>query len=288
MNKLHRLGIVFFTAWFGWHSMNAIVLADDPAVFMEEIILQQLVIPAIDLDNSIVPVGLRTTAVDGQTYSIWETAENDIGWHQGSGPPGHIGNTILAGHSNGGREIFRRLEEVEIGHEILLATNNGIYHYQVTDKLILREQGEPIEVRAANARWILPTEDERLTLVTCWPYPSSTHRLLVIAHPSTPEPLPGSQLQPVSELERQPVIPPLPAPALTTHSDPIFTPQTGQALQPTPDIHSDFELQQATSITTSTPNIQHQSHPHNVAAPSTRIIAPDLVINAHRLNDIKG
>ena len=40
-----------------------------------------------------------------------------------------------------------------------------------------------MEVRLKNARHILPTEDERLTLVTCHPYGSLQYRLIVIAFP---------------------------------------------------------------------------------------------------------
>jgi len=38
-------------------------------------------------------------------------------------------------------------------------------------------------VRQENARWIAPTDDERLTLVTCWPYTNNTHRVVVVAKP---------------------------------------------------------------------------------------------------------
>ncbi|HID54608.1 MAG TPA: sortase, partial [Anaerolineae bacterium] len=33
------------------------------------------------------------------------------------------------------------------------------------------------------AEWIMPTEDERITLVTCWPYTDNTNRLIVVAQP---------------------------------------------------------------------------------------------------------
>jgi sortase A len=49
--------------------------------------------------------------------------------------------------------------------------------------MILPERDQPIEVRLANARYIQPTDDERLTLITCWPYESNTHRVVVIAFP---------------------------------------------------------------------------------------------------------
>jgi sortase A len=50
--------------------------------------------------------------------------------------------------------------------------------------MILKELGEPIEVRYQNARWILPSLDERLTLVTCWPKTGNTHRLIIVAFPT--------------------------------------------------------------------------------------------------------
>jgi sortase A len=40
------------------------------------------------------------------------------------------------------------------------------------------------EKRLENARWIGPFPDERLTLVTCWPYTNNTHRVIVIAKPT--------------------------------------------------------------------------------------------------------
>ncbi|HRV94858.1 MAG TPA: hypothetical protein P5526_22050 [Anaerolineae bacterium] len=50
------------------------------------------------------------------------------------------------------------------------------------NKLLLQEKGASIETRIENARWIAPTEDERLTLVTC-AQPGATHRLIVVAYP---------------------------------------------------------------------------------------------------------
>jgi sortase A len=50
----------------------------------------------------------------------------------------------------------------------------------------VKERGEPVEARRQNARWMNPTEDERLTMITCWPYTSNTHRLIVVAKPVPP------------------------------------------------------------------------------------------------------
>jgi sortase A len=49
--------------------------------------------------------------------------------------------------------------------------------------MILPERFESSEVRLQNARWIQHSEDERLTLISCWPYESNTHRVIVVAFP---------------------------------------------------------------------------------------------------------
>ena len=47
----------------------------------------------------------------------------------------------------------------------------------------LRRKNQSLEVRRENARWIGPSHDERLTLVTCWPRNDNTHRLILVALP---------------------------------------------------------------------------------------------------------
>ena len=59
--------------------------------------------------------------------------------------------------------------------------------YEVTALHILPDRDQPLEVRRQNATWIQPTLDERLTLVTCWPYTNNTHRLIVVAEPIGPK-----------------------------------------------------------------------------------------------------
>jgi sortase A len=52
--------------------------------------------------------------------------------------------------------------------------------------MILPERDMDMDTRMENARWILPSTDERLTLITCWPAESNTHRLIVVAQPLNP------------------------------------------------------------------------------------------------------
>jgi sortase A len=110
--------------------------------------------------------------------------ENAAGWHANSALPGHGSNVVLSGHHNLGAEVFRYLVDLEVGDQIILQADGRDYPYTVTDHFILPERGIPAEQRQQNAQWILPTVDERVTLVTCWPYSDNSHRLIVIAKPA--------------------------------------------------------------------------------------------------------
>jgi sortase A len=137
------------------------------------------VIPAIELDAPVVPVGWKET----DEGVIWDVANYAAGWHKTSAYPGHVGNTVLSGHHNIRGQVFRYLIDLEPDDEVFLYVGETAYHYVVTEKHLLEEKGVSEEVRRRNAQWIAPTDDERLTLVTCWPYTSNTHRLIIVAKP---------------------------------------------------------------------------------------------------------
>ena len=144
----------------------------------------RLVIPAIQLDAPVETVGWHT--VDG--VSQWDVPDTyAAGWLMTSAPLGQPGNTALTGHHNIGGEVFRNLVKLQPGDRITLYANDQPFFYEVASRRILPERGQPDEVRRANARWIQPTDDERITLITCWPYTSNTHRLVIVAKPIAPE-----------------------------------------------------------------------------------------------------
>jgi sortase A len=147
---------------------------------------QRLVIPAIDLDSPVIPVAWNTTTENGIEYSVWEVADRVVGWHRTSAYPGHGDNVVLNGHHNIRGEVFRYLVDLEVGDLVLVYAGEQVYHYAVSEKHILKEKGEPASVRKENASWIAPTRDERVTMVTCWPYTNNTHRLVVVARPIPP------------------------------------------------------------------------------------------------------
>lgn len=157
------------------------VFAGEPAVTPAA----QVIIPSIELSSVIVPVSWREVQIKGQTYGQWLVDDNLVGWHNLSARPGQIGNTVLNGHSNIHGQIFRQLPEVEVGDDILLWADGQPHHYIITQKLIVLEKGASLQQRIENAKLLLPTADERLTLITCFG-PEAAYRLIVIAQPIIP------------------------------------------------------------------------------------------------------
>ncbi|HTP08433.1 MAG TPA: sortase [Anaerolineae bacterium] len=144
----------------------------------------RLVIPAIKLDAPIEKVRWHT--VDG--VSQWDVPDHfAAGWLMTSAPLGKPGNTALTGHHNIDGEVFRNLVKLQPGDRITIYSNDQPFYYEVQLRRILPERGQSDEVRRENARWIQPTTDERITLITCWPYTSNTHRLIIVAKPIAPE-----------------------------------------------------------------------------------------------------
>jgi len=147
------------------------------------VIPNRIVIESVDIDSTVIPVGWQVVEQNGQPYSIWEVANFAIGWHNTSARLGQPGNTVMAGHHNVNGEVFRDLVNVEVGDRVTAYASGQKFEYIVELKTIIKEKGEPLEVRQRNAQWIAPTDDERLTFVTCWPYTNNTHRVIVVAKP---------------------------------------------------------------------------------------------------------
>jgi LPXTG-site transpeptidase (sortase) family protein len=146
---------------------------------------ERILIPGIDLDAPVRPISLESVTSNGATYYQWPVPnEFRAGWHDNSARLGQPGNTVLNGHHNIYGQVFRHLVDLSEGDEIIVHDGTGQpFRYRVTEREIFPERGQTLAVRMENARWIGATEDERLTLVTCWPLTDNSHRLVVVAHP---------------------------------------------------------------------------------------------------------
>jgi len=162
--------------------------ASKPTVVSQTVTIgpDRIVIPAISVDARVIPVGWQSVVRGGQVVVEWETAAYAAGFHKDSALPGQVGNTVISGHNNIKGAVFRKLYTLKPGDEVILFDDGREYRYRVERTLILKDKGEPLEVRVRNAQWIAPTSDVRLTLVSCWPETSNTHRVVVVARPLAP------------------------------------------------------------------------------------------------------
>lgn len=122
---------------------------------------RRIQIPAIDVDSPIV-----------QGMYDWEQLKKGVAQKIGSSGPGSSGNMVMAGHNDIYGEVFRDLDRLSPGDEIIISTERQSYTYMVRDTKIV----EPTEV------WVMePTEYASATLISCYPYRVNTQRIIVFA-----------------------------------------------------------------------------------------------------------
>lgn len=142
------------------------------------------------LPDRIVRIASPNIKLDCKVYEVyavngaWEVADYAAGHNYNSANPGEGGNIVMAGHNNWRGEVFRYLEFLKQGDEIDVWTLNGKeYKYQVQSIVKLKEAGASLAERISHGHVMDPTPYEQLTLITCWPYTTYTHRLVVTAKP---------------------------------------------------------------------------------------------------------
>ncbi len=120
----------------------------------------RLVIPSINVDVPVVP------------GDDWEQLKKGAGHHIGSANPGERGNVFISGHNDIYGEIFRHLEKLKPGDQVIVYAGEQPYTYIVRTTRIV----DPSDVSI-----MYPTSTPILSLMTCHPYMVDTHRLVVIA-----------------------------------------------------------------------------------------------------------
>ena len=100
----------------------------------------------------------------------WEQLKQGIGQYVGSGRPGKSGNVVLSGHNDIYGEPFRYLDRLKPGDEIIISTERQAYTYVVSEVQVV----DPTDV------WVMaPTDEARVTLISCYPYRVNTRRIVV-------------------------------------------------------------------------------------------------------------
>ena len=121
---------------------------------------RQIQIPAIGLSA---PVVLG----DG-----WEQLKKGIGQHLNTVNPGEAGNMVVSAHNDIFGELFKDLDRLKPGDEVIVTTQDKSYTYVVTGTQIV----EPTRVDL-----MAQTSETTLTMISCYPYRIDTQRIVVTA-----------------------------------------------------------------------------------------------------------
>lgn len=105
---------------------------------------------------------LKIASLDFEKPIIHGDSPNElrkgIGHYAGSTIPGEKGNVVLAGHRD---TVFRPIEKIKEGDEILIETNYGNFKYVVSSIRITDPKDTSVTA---------PTDKEQLTIYTCYPF----------------------------------------------------------------------------------------------------------------------
>jgi len=118
---------------------------------------------------------IKIPAISSDLLLLEGAATKQLNWGAGhvigTAMPGALGNCAIAAHRNYTfGSYFSRLEEVGIGNEIFVTYKGSVYKYCVNEIFTIT----PDEV------WVLGTDGTPIiTLITCHPKGSNSHRLIV-------------------------------------------------------------------------------------------------------------
>ena len=100
----------------------------------------------------------------------WEQLKKGVGQHVGTANPGEAGNMVVSAHNDIFGELFRDLERLQPGDEVVVSTATREYLYRVTGLEIV----DPTDVSVMN-----PTARPTITLISCYPYLVDSQRIVV-------------------------------------------------------------------------------------------------------------
>lgn len=102
----------------------------------------------------------------------WEQLKKGVGQHIGSANPGQNGNVVLTAHNDVYGELFRHLDQLQPGDNVIVYTQQR-QHVYIVDRTVIVEP-TAVEVMAS-------TGSPTVTLISCYPYLVDKQRIVVFA-----------------------------------------------------------------------------------------------------------
>jgi sortase A len=126
--------------------------------------------PVIEMGTISIPkIGVSSTMYEGIRMT---TLDYGPGHWPGTALPGQAGNVVVGGHRTSKHQVFRDVDQLVAGDEIVFEDDRGRHVYRVSR----------VEIVEPTAVWIVnPTETPTATLFACHPPGSTRQRIVVFA-----------------------------------------------------------------------------------------------------------
>lgn len=115
-------------------------------------------------------INISSPVVQGDN---WEQLKKGVGQHLGTPNPGDVGNMVLSAHNDVYGMLFRDLDQLQPGDEVILYTQQRAYTYIVRQTQVV----EPTAIEV-----LAPTREPVVTLISCYPYLVDNQRIVVTAY----------------------------------------------------------------------------------------------------------
>lgn len=147
----------------------------------------RVMIPKISLNVGVEEISpVEHISFNGEKYLSWDPVSYVASHYGTSGSPGEGRNIVFTGHNNMDGEVFKYLDQLTPGDEVVLLTLQDQFHYRVEKKFIIPYLGAEEDGNAVLQAYSEPQTAEMVTLISCWPYATNAHRIVIIAVPITP------------------------------------------------------------------------------------------------------
>ncbi len=128
----------------GWHKAYEAVQQSNAPVVQQDDAIGVLFIPKLNIS---VPI-----------YKGMQQLHRGVAYDERSALPGEGNHMILAGHRD---TVFRQLEDMRLGDELVIRTNNRTWTYVVQHIRIVKPDDKTV---------LTPKAHPTLTLITCYPF----------------------------------------------------------------------------------------------------------------------
>ncbi|CAO5238873.1 sortase A [Frankia sp. AgKG'84/4] len=140
------------------------------------------VIPPVELGDGVAILRVPRFGSDYAPVVVEGVAVDDLrrgpGHMPGTAMPGQIGNFVVSGHRTTYGKPFNRIDELKIGDPLVVEVRDRYYTYRVTGSEVVTPNRIDVADPVPKRPGVTPTKS-LITLTTCHPKYSASHRLIV-------------------------------------------------------------------------------------------------------------